>query len=76
MKPDNEMLLMVLEKKQSATGKDYYVGFMGLNTVYASESNGKLFVNLQKWPRKDAPADAPKKESAPAQKVDEEDVPF
>lgn len=45
------MLLLVLEKKESKNGKVFYSGFMGLNSVYADEYQGKLFVKLQKWPK-------------------------
>lgn len=70
-KPENEMLLMVLEEKLSKTGKKYYTGFMGLNSVYANESNGRLFVTLQKWPKKEILPENIKVPLAP-----EEDVPF
>lgn len=63
------MLMMVLEKKTSKTGKEYYTGFLGLNSVYANESNGKLYITLQKWPKKEKP-------SGNLPIAEEEDVPF
>jgi len=71
-KPENEMLLMVLEEKLSKTGKKYYTGFMGLNSVYANESGGKLFVSLQRWKRDETKESS--KSKIPLAK--EEDVPF
>jgi hypothetical protein len=69
-KPENEMLLCVLEKKTSKTGKDYYTGFLGLNSVYVSEYEGKLWVKLQKWPKKDP---APQSQ---APQIGDDDVSF
>ena len=56
-KPEKEMLLAVLEKRVSQNGKEFYVGFMGLNTVYVKVSGDKMYINLQKWPKKDNPLD-------------------
>ena len=70
-KPENEMLLMVLEEKLSKTGKKYYTGFFGLNSIYANESKGKLYVNIQKWPKKEILP-----ENAKVPLAAEEDVPF
>jgi hypothetical protein len=68
-KPENEMLYMVLEKKVSAqTGKEYYTGFLGINSIYANEHNGKLYIKIQKWPKKE--------NANSAFKSTEEDVPF
>lgn len=54
-KPENEMTLLKLEKKESKTkkGKFYYTGFLGFNTVYADEYNGFLYVKIQQWPKKE-----------------------
>jgi hypothetical protein len=52
-KPENEMLIMVLEPKTGKNGNQFYTGFLGMNSVHASEYQGKLFVRLQKWPKKE-----------------------
>jgi len=52
-KPENEMLLAVLEAKTLKNGSVIFTGFLGMNTIYANEYNGKLFIKLQKWPKKE-----------------------
>jgi len=49
--PEKEMLLAVLEFKKEYNGTQYFSGFMGLNSLSASVKDGKIFLNLQKWPK-------------------------
>jgi|GEM_PF-6547781 len=51
--PDQEILMMRLIKKTSQSGKVYFTGKLGFNTVYANEYNGKLYIKLQQWPQDD-----------------------
>jgi hypothetical protein len=75
-KPEQEILFAVLEETQKSTlERRVYQGFMGHMTVYASESNGKLYINLQKWPKKDKPLDQVQ-EDPNTFKSTEEDVPY
>ena len=77
IKPEVELLLAVLEKKIGKNGNTYWTGFMGLNTVYVSEYDNKLWIKLQKWPKKEQPL-APVGQNGFNQKPSygEEDVPF
>lgn len=52
-KPENEMIFMVLEPKETRKGETIYTGFLGINSVSASFYNEKLYIRLQKWPKKD-----------------------
>lgn len=49
--PEKEMLLAVLEFRKEHNGTQYFSGFMGLNSLSASVKDGKIFLNLQKWPK-------------------------
>lgn len=52
-KPEKEILLAVLDKRFSQSGKEYFVGYMGLNTVYVSTTGDKMYISLQKWAKKE-----------------------
>lgn len=70
-KPDAEITMMILEKKTSQRGKEYFTGRLGFNRIYADEYNGKLYVKIQSWPKEDRNQDSPGFISG-----NEEDVPF
>lgn len=53
MKPENEMLLAVLEPKTLKNGNVIYTGFFGFNALCANIHDGKIFLKIQKWPKKD-----------------------
>lgn len=52
-KPEKEMLLAVLDEKTLNNGNVIYTGFLGFNSIHASVYNGKLYIRLQKWPKKE-----------------------
>lgn len=53
-RPENEMIFAVLEERQSKNGEIFYSGFLGPNTIKASVYNGKLYLRLQKWPKRES----------------------
>jgi hypothetical protein len=73
MKPENEIIFAVLDEKQANNGDIFYSGFLGPNTIKASLYNGKLYLRLQKWPKKDIQAPSIQPKYNPN---NEEDVPF
>ena len=78
MKPENKMLLAVLEitKDDYLEKKTIYFKTrpMGLNSISANLKGGKLYIELQQWPREEKKEMAGNIEIQPL--ANETDVPF
>ena len=68
-KPDNKMLIAVLDISKETDDATYFKGApFGLNSISANLKGGKLYIEIQKWPKRE--------NAAPYNPSTEEDAPF
>lgn len=65
---ENEMLIAILDVSKQTENATYFKGAsLGLNSISANLKNGKLYISIVKWPKKDQPGSG---------QFAEEDAPF